>query len=417
MIKRMGIPKPLDHLPSPLGPESAKILLLGGGELGKEIAIEAHRLGLEVVVVDRYDCAPAMHLAHRRYVVNMLDYGALVSIAEREKPLAIIPEIEAINTDALKHLESEGYHVVPNADAVKIAMNRIELRRFAAERLGLPTTRYSFASSEEEAYEACEKVGYPCLLKPEMSSSGHGHVKVAEPSRRRVYEAYHESIRHARGESRKVIVEEFVELETEFTVLAYRWVTESGKPRTDTLEPVEHWRYGEYHYIESWQPSTRPRSVLEEAKRIAKQVADGLGGVGVFGVELFLTKDGRLLFSEVAPRPHDTGLVTLVSQDLSEFAIHVRASIGLPIPGVKILTPAASLAIYTDLIDEWYPRLRGVYRALSRHGIHLRWLGKPVTYPGRRMAVLMAIADSVEEARRRVKEAAKQLAVRPRNGG
>lgn len=405
----------MNSLPSPLGPESAKVLLLGGGELGKEVAIEAHRLGLEVVVVDRYDWAPAMHVAHRRYVANMLDYGAIVSIVEREKPIAIIPEIEAINTDALKYLESRGYHVVPNADAVRIAMNRIELRRFAAEKLGLPTTRYSFASNEEEAYEACERVGYPCLLKPEMSSSGHGHVKVSEPSRRKVYEAYHESIKHARGASKRVIVEEFVELETEFTVLAYRWVNENGEPRTDTLEPIEHWRYGEYHYIESWQPSTRPKSILEEARRIAKQVAEGLGGVGVFGVELFLTKDGRLLFSEVAPRPHDTGLVTLVSQDLSEFAIHVRASIGLPVPAVKVLTPAASLAIYTDLANQWYPRLVGVYQALAKHGVHLRWFGKPVTYPGRRMAVLIARADSVEEARRRIHEAAKLVSVRPRS--
>ena len=410
----MGIPKPMNHLPSPMGPESAKILLLGGGELGKEVAIEAHRLGLEVVVVDRYDWAPAMHVAHRRYVVDMLSYEAVKSIVEKEKPLAIIPEIEAINTDALAYLEERGYHVVPNAEAVRIAMNRIELRRFAAEKLGLPTTRYAFASNEEEAYEACEKVGYPCLIKPEMSSSGHGHVKVIESSKRSVYEAYRESISHARGASKRVIVEEFVELETEFTVLAYRWVDSDGKPRTNTMEPIEHWRYGEYHYIESWQPSTRPSSLLEEARRIAARVAEGLGGVGVFGVELFLTKDGRLLFSEVAPRPHDTGLVTLISQDLSEFAVHVRTSIGLPVPEVKVLTPAASLAIYTDLDNEWYPRLIGVYDALAKRGVHLRWFGKPYTYRGRRMAVLLARADSVDEARRRVQEAAKSLKVVPR---
>ncbi|MET1102397.1 MAG: formate-dependent phosphoribosylglycinamide formyltransferase [Pyrodictiaceae archaeon] len=413
----MGVPKPLNDLSTPLGPGALKVLLLGGGELGKEVAIEAQRLGFEVVVVDRYDWAPAMHVAHRKYVVNMLDYKAIVSIVEREKPLAVIPEIEAINTDALEYLESKGYHVVPNAAAVKIAMNRIELRRFAAEKLGLPTTRYGFAENEEEAYEACEKVGYPCLLKPEMSSSGHGHVRVDEPSRQRVYEAYRESIRHARGASRRVIVEEFVKLETEFTVLAYRWVGPGGKVRTDTMEPVEHWRYGEYHYIESWQPSTRPSSVLEKARDIAKRVAEGLGGVGVFGVELFLTKDNRLLFSEVAPRPHDTGLVTLLSQDLSEFAVHVRAATGLPVPSVKVLTPAATLAIYTKLEGEWFPRLTGVYEVLLRPGVHLRWFGKPVTYRGRRMAVLLARADTVDEARKKVQEAARLLKVVPRSHG
>ncbi|MET1128899.1 MAG: ATP-grasp domain-containing protein, partial [Thermoproteota archaeon] len=245
----MGLVKPLEYLPSPLGPDSAKVLLLGGGELGKEVAIEAQRLGLEVVVVDRYQWPPAAHVAHRSYVANMLDYKAVVSIVEREKPLAVIPEIEAISTDALEHLEEEGYRVVPNARAVKIAMNRIELRRFAAERLGLPTTRYAFASNEEEAYHACEKVGYPCLIKPEMSSSGHGHVKVTEPSRKAVYEAYRESIKHARGASRRVITEEFVELETELTVLAYRYL-DGERVLTQAMEPVEHWRYGEFHYIE-----------------------------------------------------------------------------------------------------------------------------------------------------------------------
>ena len=406
----------MDSLPSPMGPSSARIVLLGGGELGKEVAIEAQRLGLEVVVVDRYQYAPAMHVAHRYYVVNMLDGRAVKAIVRRENPVAVIPEIEAVNTEALRELEEEGYNIVPNAEAVRIAMNRIELRRFAAERLGLPTTRYAFASNEEEAYEACEKVGYPCLLKPEMSSSGHGHVKVSEPSREKVYEAYRESIRHARGASRRVIVEEFVSLETEFTVLAYRWL-DGSRVRTDSMEPVEHWRYGSFHYIESWQPSSRDRGLLEKAVEIARRVAEGLGGVGVFGVELFYTKDGRLLFSEVAPRPHDTGMVTMVSQDLSEFAVHVRAAVGLPVPEVRVVTPAASYAVYTDLEGEWYPALQGVYKALSIPGVQVRWFGKPVTYRGRRMAVVLARGDTVEEAREKARRAAQLLKVIPAQEG
>ena len=390
-----------------------KILLLGGGELGKEVAIEAQRLGFEVVVVDRYDWAPAMHVAHRRYVVNLLDCGAVKTIVEREEPTAVIPEIEAVCIDALRELEERGYNIVPNAEAVAIAMNRIELRRFAAERLGLPTTRYAFAENEEEAYEACEKVGYPCLIKPEMSSSGHGHVRVDEPSKARVAEAYRYAVSHARGASRRVIVEEYVSLETEFTVLAYRYVAGDGRVETDALPVVEHWRYGEYHYIESWQPSNRPAGLLEKAVEIGKRVAEALGGVGIFGVELLYTKDGRLLFSEVAPRPHDTGLVTLKSMELSEFAIHARAAVGLPVPKPRLLTPAASYAIYTDLDRVWAPRIEGVYRALSEQGVDIRVFGKPVTYPGRRMAVVLATGSSVEEAREKAQRAAKLLRVAP----
>ena len=389
-----------------------KILLLGGGELGKEVAIEAQRLGFEVVVVDRYDWAPAMHVAHRRYVVNLMDCGGVKAVVHREQPTAVIPEIEAVCIDALRELEEEGYNIVPNAEAVAIAMNRVELRRFAAERLGLPTTRYAFAENEDEAYEACEKVGYPCLIKPEMSSSGHGHVKVEEGSRERVAEAYRYAVSHARGASRRVIVEEFVELETEFTVLAYRYV-DGGKVVTDALPVVEHWRYGQFHYIESWQPSTRPRELLEKAIDIGRRVAEGLGGVGIFGVELLYTKDGRLLFSEVAPRPHDTGLVTLKSMELSEFAVHARASVGLPVPKPRLITPAASYAVYTDLDSVWAPRVTGIHEALSIPGVDVRVFGKPVTYRGRRMAVVLATGETVEEAREKARRAASLLRVAP----
>ncbi len=403
----------LDAIPSPLGPGSAKVMLLGGGELGKEVVIEAQRLGFETVVVDRYQWAPAMQVSHRYYVVDMMNYNALVKIVRREDPIAVIPEIEAINTVALKDLEEEGYNIIPNSRAVSIAMNRIELRRFAAENLGLPTTKYAFATNDEEAYEACEKVGYPCLIKPEMSSSGHGHMRIMEPKpKEEIIKAYRESIRHARGKSSKVIVEEFVNLETEFTVLAYRWVSSNGI-KVDVAEPIEHWRYGQFHYIESWQPSERDKDLVEKCKEFGKAVAEGLGGLGIYAIELLLTKDGRLLFSEVAPRPHDTGMVTMVTQDLSEFAIHIRAATGLPIPEVKLLTPGASYAIYTDLENEWFPKIEGVYEALSIPGVTLRWFGKPFTYRDRRMAVVLARGSTSEEARAKAREVAKMLKIVP----
>jgi len=400
-----------NYLTTPMFGKPLKILLLGGGELGKEVAIEAQRLGVEVVVVDRYDWAPAMHVAHRRYVIDMLNPNAVKAVVERESPDAVVPEIEAISYEALEELEARGYFVVPNAKAVRIAMNRVELRKFAAEVLGLPTTKYAFAEDPDEAVEACDKVGYPCLIKPEMSSSGHGHAKVLEPRASAVKEAYSYAIAHARGRSRRVIVEEFVNLETEFTVLSYRYVGDSNNIVTETCEPVEHWRYGQYHYIESWQPSTRPREVLEKAREIGIKTAEGLGGLGIFGVEVFLTKDGRILFSEVAPRPHDTGMVTMASQELSEFAIHVRAILGLPVPKPRILTPAASIAIYTDKDGVWAPKIRGVYEALKIGGVDIRVFGKPFTYRERRMAVVLARGSTVEEALEKVRRAASHIVI------
>ncbi|MEM0490148.1 MAG: formate-dependent phosphoribosylglycinamide formyltransferase [Ignisphaera sp.] len=397
--------KKRNYLSTPMFDEPIKIMLLGSGELGKEVAIEAQRLGVEVVAVDRYDWAPAMHVAHRRYVIDMLNPNAVKAVVKREKPDVIVPEIEAIATDALIELEEEGYFVVPNATAVKIAMNRIELRKYAAEKLGLPTTKYVFATNEDEAVEACDKVGYPCLIKPEMSSSGHGHVKIFEPSPKAVRDAYNYAIAHARGRSGRVIVEEYVNLETEFTVLSYRYLDEDNSIVTDTCEPVEHWRYGHYHYIESWQPSTRSSEVLNKAKEIGIAVAKALGGLGIFGVEVFLTKDGRILFSEVAPRPHDTGMVTMASQELSEFAIHVRAILGLPIPRPRIVTPAASLAIYTDKDNIWAPKFYGVYEALKIPGVDIRIFGKPATYRERRMAVILAKGLTVEEALEKARKA------------
>jgi len=402
-----------EFLTTPMFGKPVKIMLLGSGELGKEVAIEAQRLGVEVVAVDRYDWAPAMHVAHRRYIIDMLNSNAVKAVVNRENPDVIIPEIEAISTDALEDLESEGFFVVPNARAVKIAMNRIELRKFAAEKLGLPTTKYSIAANPDEAVEACDKVGYPCIIKPEMSSSGHGHVKVAEPSPRAAREAYDYAVSHARGKSSRVIVEEFVDLATEFTVLAYRYVNEDGVVKTDHCEPVEHWRYGQYHYIESWQPSTKPKEILDKASSIALAIAEGLGGLGIFGVEIFLTKDGRVLFSEVAPRPHDTGMVTMVSQELSEFAVHIRAVLGLPVPRPRVLTPGASIAVYSEEDNMWAPRLCGIYEALKIPGVDIRFFGKPFMYRGRRAAVVLARGLTVEDALEKARSAAKQIKICP----
>ncbi|MDT7863476.1 MAG: formate-dependent phosphoribosylglycinamide formyltransferase, partial [Vulcanisaeta sp.] len=377
---------------TPLMEGARRILLLGSGELGKEMAIESQRLGVEVVAVDRYDMAPAMHVAHRRYVINMMDGKAIKAIVRREVPDAVIAEIEAINTDALVELEEEGFRVVPNARAVKVCMNRVELRRLAAEKLGLPTTKYYVAESPSDVERACKDLGYPCLIKPEMSSSGHGHVIIK--SRDGVEEGFRRAVEHARGASRKVIVEEFVEIDREFTVLTYRHRV-GNSIETRTLTPIEHQRpRGVFHYVESWHPPTANESVLKTAREMAIKVVDELGGLGIYGVELILTRDGRLLFSEVAPRPHDTGLVTLVSTDINEFQIHVRAALGFQIPEVKLVTPAASHVIIAD--NEGYaPRFIGIEEALAIPGVQVRLFGKPSTYRGRRMGVVLAVGDTV----------------------
>ncbi len=393
---------------TPLMEGARRILLLGSGELGKEMAIEAQRLGVEVVAVDRYDMAPAMHVAHRRYVINMMDGKAIKAIVRREVPDAIIAEIEAINTDALVELEEEGFRVVPNARAVKVCMNRVELRRLAAEKLGLPTTKYYVAESPSDVERACKDLGYPCLIKPEMSSSGHGHVIIK--NRDGVEEGFRRAVEHARGASRKVIVEEFVEIDREFTVLTYRHRV-GGDIETRTLIPIEHQRpRGVFHYVESWHPPTANESVLKTAREMAIKVVDELGGLGIYGVELILTRDGRLLFSEVAPRPHDTGLVTLVSTDINEFQIHVRAALGLQIPEVKLVAPAASHIIIAD--NEGYaPRFIGIEEALAIPGVQVRLFGKPSTYRGRRMGMVLAVGDTVNEARERARLAASKIKV------
>jgi len=392
---------------TPLFEGSKKILLLGSGELGKEMAIEAQRMGLEVIAVDRYDLAPAMHVAHRKYVIDMMNPNAVKAVVKRENPDAIIAEIEAINTDALVDLESNGFRVIPNANAVKACMNRIELRRFATEKLALPTTKYAFAENEEEAKHACKDIGFPCLIKPEMSSSGHGHVLVNKIDD--VEEAYRESVSHARGKSRRVIVEEFVKIDTELTVLTYRYYSNSGSIITKTIEPIEHKRPS-YYYVESWHPSTVSREVKETARGIAQKVVEELGGLGIYGVEIIVSGN-RILFSEVAPRPHDTGLVTLASSDINEFQIHVRSAIGLPIPEVKLVSPAASHVILAQTENVWGPKFINVEKAMEIPGVQVRLFGKPVTYEKRRMGIVLATGNSVEEAIEKVRKASSIILV------
>lgn len=395
-----------EFLGTPLSSNSTKIMLLGSGELGKEIALEAHKLGIEVIAVDRYDNAPAMHVAHKRYVINMLNENAVKEVVRRERPDVIIPEVEAVNTLALKELELEGHTITPNAEAARICMNRIELREFIASTLGLPTTKYFIARDEDEVIKGCDSVGYPCIIKPEMSSSGLGHIVISKPLNDYEYrQLYRQAVSYSRGSSRRVIIEEYVDLKAEFTVLTYRSLLPSNEISTRTLEPIEHWRYGRFHYIESWQPSMKPYEILNICKDYSIKIVNSLGGLGVYGVELFLTNDGRVLVSEVAPRPHDTGFVTLVTQDLSEFAIHLRAALKLPIPGINLISAGASYAIYSDVDNLWAPKYHGICDLLRIDGVDIRIFGKPYTYSGRRMAVVLARGRNVDEARSKLRDA------------
>ncbi len=394
-------------LSTPLMEGSRKIMWLGAGELGKEMIIEAQRMGVETIAVDRYDNAPGMQVAHRKYVIDMMDGEAVKAIAKREEPDAIIAEIEAINTSALEELEALGFRVIPNARAVKIAMNRVELRRLAAEVVKVPTTLYAFAESPEEVKKACKDIGYPCLIKPEMSSSGHGHTVIHKEDE--VEAKFEEALKHARGKSRRVVVEEYVKIDTELTVLTYRYMSDGGIV-TKTIEPIEHQRpQGVFHYIESWHPSTVPNDVKSRAIEYAKKMVDYLGGVGIYGVEIIVSGN-RVLFNELAPRPHDTGLVTLASTDISEFEIHVRSALGLPTPEVKLVTPAATHVILAQTA-KWAPKYVNVDKALAIPGVKVRIFGKPYSYVERRMGVVIATGNNVEEAREKARKAAAMILV------
>ncbi|OAS16259.1 formate-dependent phosphoribosylglycinamide formyltransferase [Paenibacillus oryzisoli] len=384
---------------APLSNKSKKIMLLGSGELGKEVIIEAQRLGIETIAVDRYANAPAMQVAHRSHVISMLDGEQLRAVIEKERPDLIVPEIEAIATSVLVELEQEGYRVIPTATASRLTMDREGIRRLASETLGLRTAKYEFANSLEELHAAVAVIGTPCVIKPIMSSSGKGQSVCRTPEG--VEASWNIAMEGGRAKNARVIVEEFIHFESEITLLTVRSV--SG---TTYCEPIGHIQK-DGDYIESWQPHTMSEQQIVDAQLMAKTITDALGGYGLYGVELFLTADG-VYFSEVSPRPHDTGMVTMATQDLSEFALHARAILGFPITGVRLLTPGASYTLKADREQVEYT-ISGIDEALSVPNTQVRVFGKPETKVGRRMAVALSSGDTVEEARSLAKEAASKL--------
>lgn len=384
-----------------LSPLGKKAVLCGSGELGKEVAIELQRYGVEVVALDRYANAPAMQVAHRSYVLSMLDGAQLRAVIEKEKPDYIIPEIEAIATDTLLELEKEGYNVIPTARATRLTMNREGIRRLAAEELGIPTSPYRFASDYEEFVEAVGQIGTPCVVKPVMSSSGHGQSVVR--SSEEIDRAWENSQKGGRAGAGRVIVEGFVDFDYEITLLTVRHC--GG---TSFLEPIGHYQQ-DGDYRESWQPQPMNPTVRAQAEEIARRITEALGGWGLFGVELFV-RGNRVIFSEVSPRPHDTGMVTMISQDLSEFALHVRAVLGLPIPNIAFHGPSASRAVVVEG-DTNRMEFANLENVLSEPDTQIRIFGKPEIEGHRRMAVLLARAESVEQAREKTARAYAKLQV------
>lgn len=384
-------------------PEGRKALLLGSGELGKEVAIELQRFGVEVIACDSYAGAPAMQIAHRSHVFNMLDADELRRIIELEKPDHIIPEVEAIATPVLVELEKEGYHVTPTARAAWLTMNREGIRRLAAEELGVKTSPYRFASDRAEFDAAIAEIGLPCVVKPVMSSSGHGQSVIKNAGD--IDEAWKVSQEGGRAGAGRVIVEGFVDFDYEITLLTVRGV--SG---TVFCEPVGHIQV-DGDYRESWQPQPMSAPAIAKAREIARKVTDALGGYGIFGVEMFVKGD-EVIFSEVSPRPHDTGMVTMISQDLSEFGLHARALLGLPIPELRFYGPSASRAIVIEA-DSDNIVMDNLDKVLEEPGTAMRIFGKPRVKGHRRMGVILATADSVEEARAKARRAYDKLAVAP----
>lgn len=389
------------RLGTPLSPTAVKVMLLGSGELGKEVAIELQRLGCEVIAVDRYANAPAMQVAHRSHVIAMTDAQALRAVVEAERPHLIVPEIEAIATDELVRIEAEGLAtVIPTARAAQLTMNREGIRRLAAEQLRLPTSAYAFASTEAELAAGAANVGFPCFVKPVMSSSGKGQSFVETPEG--IAAAWRYALESGRVEQARVIVEGLVAFDFEITQLTVRALGPDGQVVTSFCDPIGH-RQVKGDYVESWQPQAMTPAALTEARRIAGEVTAELGGVGIFGVELFVRGD-EVLFSEVSPRPHDTGLVTLVTQYQSEFAIHARAILGLPVD-VALREPGASTVIYGGM-DAHGIAFDGVAEALAVPGADLRLFGKPESFLRRRMGVALARARDTDEARTRAADAA-----------
>ena len=393
---------PITAIGTPLSPSATRVMLLGAGELGKEVIIALQRLGVETIAVDRYPDAPGMQVAHRSHVMAMTDGVALRALVEQEKPQLIVPEIEAIATEMLLEIERDGLaEVIPTARATNLTMNREGIRRLVAEELGLPTSPYAFCDSLAGLQAAIDAgIGYPCLVKPTMSSSGKGQSLLRGPDD--VAKAWDYAMQGGRVSQGRVIVEGFIDFEYEITLLTVRAVGASGEIETHFCEPVGHIQMSG-DYVESWQPQAMSPVALEKSRAIAKAVTESLGGRGLFGVELFVRGD-QVWFSEVSPRPHDTGLVTLASQRFSEFELHARAILGLPVD-VSLRAPGASAVIYGDA-DAKGIAFEGVADALRVPGVDLRLFGKPESFKKRRMGVAVASGADTDEARSRAKLAA-----------
>ena len=390
------------NIGTPLTNNSTKVLLCGSGELGKEVAIELQRYGCEVIAIDRYDNAPAMQVAHRSYSIDMLDEKALRSIIEKEKPNLIVPEVEAIATNVLVDLESEGFNIIPTARATSLTMNREGIRKLAAEELELQTSPYRFASNKSEFDQAIQEVGIPCVVKPIMSSSGKGQSTITAEDQ--IEDSWQYAQEGGRAGAGKVIVEGFVEFDYEITLLTVR-----HKKGTSFCEPIGHVQ-SDGDYRQSWQPQPMTDDALSSAQKVAESITSALGGYGIFGVELFIKGD-EVIFSEVSPRPHDTGLVTLISQDISQFALHARAILGLPIPNIMQHGPCASSVILGDGQSEEIS-FNGVDKALNEPDTQIRLFGKPSISGRRRLGVTVARGPSIDEAKEKAIRASESIDIK-----
>lgn len=392
---------------TPFSPTATRVLLLGAGELGREVIIELKRFGCEVIAVDRYPNAPGMQVADRSHVINMLDGTALRRVIETEKPALIVPEIEAIATDELVKLENEGWHVVPTARAAQLTMNREGIRRLAAETLNLPTSPYAFVDNFEAFEQAVAQIGLPCVIKPIMSSSGKGQSLLRSAADIRPAWDYAQS--GGRAGAGRVIVEGFVDFDYEITLLTLRHDNGQGETVTSFCEPIGH-RQEAGDYRESWQPQPMSTFALQRSQEVAKAVTDALGGQGIFGVELFIKGD-EVWFSEVSPRPHDTGLVTLLSQNLSEFALHARAILGLPVPAIRQQGPTASCVLLVEG-ESQQMTYGNLAAALAEPDTELKLFGKPEVQGQRRLGVALAKSDSIETAREKARRVIERVQVK-----
>ena len=385
---------------SPLKTNSTKVMLLGSGELGKEVIISLQRLGMEVIAVDRYENAPGHQVAHRAYTIDMTDAAALEQLIQKEKPALVVPEIEAINTKLLEKLEAENItKVIPNVRAVQLTMNREGIRKLAAEELKIPTSPYAFARSSDELKEAVNKVGLPCFIKPTMSSSGKGQSRIESIGD--VERAWDYAATSGRVNEGVVIAEGQIDFDYEITLLTVRSLSPDGNIITSFCEPIGH-RQEDGDYVESWQPQPMHEQALIRSKEIAEKVTSALGGLGIFGVELFI-KDDQVWFSEVSPRPHDTGMVTMITQKQSEFELHAKAILGLPVD-TSLSNPGASAVIYGGHDCEAI-QFQNIPQALAEQGVDIRLFGKPQSFKKRRMGVILAHAEDIQHARNKAQQA------------